>query len=296
MKKLILIYLLLLGFQMVLGQPTPKILVAAEYWTPTQKKFVKDKKIKIVTVVYEMYFTNDGKTFNKSKLTKILNDVIPNEKDTGYAVLDWEGENFVKLIGETRTSSEEYQQILNEFISAIDYAKKLRPNIKWSFFNFNPTAYPIMSTLYEKKYWRLSPLISKLDFYAPALYLQDDVKDNRQKIIQYLYTNLKSTIIMNIGSKEILPFIWHRYHNANEDNYLINDLDFKWYIEKILQTNYQGKNIAGIIWWNSESYLSQIPKKSKKLEIEFYLQRNNANYQYQILNKYFNILNSITLN
>lgn len=295
MRNLIVIYLLFLGFQPLFGQSKPKILVAAEYWTPAQKNFLKDNKIKGVTVVYEMYFTNDGKTFNKNKLTNLLNTAIPNKNDTGYAVLDWEGANFVKLIGEAKTTDEEYQQILNEFISALDYAKKLRPNIKWSFFNFSPSAYPVMNQTLEKQYSRLSPLISRLDFYAPALYLQDDVGANKDKIIKYLYTNLKSAIVLNTKNKEILPFIWHRYHNAKEDNYLINDLDFKWYIEKILQTTYNKKKIQGVIWWNSESYLSQLPKKSAKLEKEFSLQKNNSNYQYQILDKYFKILDLIRI-
>ena len=76
---------------------------------------------------------------------------------------------------------------------------------------------------------------------------------------------------------------------------MINDLDFKWYIEKILQTTYNKKKIQGVIWWNSESYLSQLPKKSAKLEKEFSLQKNNSNYQYQILDKYFKILDLIRI-
>ena len=273
------------------AQEKQKLMVSMEYWTPAQIQFLKNNSIENVTVFYELYFVDDNIKFNRQRFLKTINEILPDKNQKGYAVLDWEGESFIKLIGDKKTTPKEYDQIQNEFIKAISYAKQIRPNIKWSFFGFNPSAYPYVDHNFKLQTVKMSKLLNHLDFFAPALYIQDEVTiANNSKLIQFIYSNLKNTILLNNTNKEIFPFIWHRYHNVEENNYLISDEGFRWYISKILNTEVNSRKVSGIIWWNSETYLFQKKDKSKKLQQEFSKQKDNKNYQYKLLTHYYRIL------
>ena len=275
------------------AQQQQKLLVSMEYWTPAQKQFLKDNRLANVTVIYEKYFVDDNSRFNRQRFQRTIDAVLPDKNQSGYAVLDWEGESFIKLIGDKKTTPQEYNQIQNEFIEAITCAKQIRPNIKWSFFGFNPSAYPYADHRLKLQTEKMSPLLSHLDFFAPALYIQDEINgENNPQNIRFIYSNLKNTILLNKTNKEIFPFIWHRYHNTEENNYLIGDEGFKWYISKILSTEINSRKVTGVIWWNSESYLAEKKNKSKTLQQEFNRQSKNANYQYHLLAHYYRILRS----
>lgn len=276
------------------AQNRQRLLVSLEYWTPTQIAFLKNNNLENVTIIYENYFVDKNKTFNQQRFLRTVEAVLPNRDQKGYAVLDWEGESFVKLIGDKKTSVTEYNQILNEYIRAITFAKKVRPNIKWTFFGFNPSSYPLAGHSWRLQTQKMASLLSVLDYFAPALYIQDEINtQNNQKNIKFIYSNLKNTILSNKTNKEIFPFVWHRYHNAKEDNYLIEDEAFKWYISKILNTEINSKKVSGVIWWNSESYLSEKKNKSKRLQAEFDRHITNKNYQYNLLSHYYKILKTI---
>lgn len=268
-----------------------KNLVCLEYWTPQQIQFQKDNNLDNQIIVYEDYFVDNNTKFNPEKLKKFINKIIPKKNQTGYAILDWEGTSVVKLMGEIKVSDKEYDRIIDEYIKAIDYAKKMRPKMKWGYFGINLSFYP---KVYKKNYLqslKMNRLYKKLDFLAPCLYVSDIIKNNKKEALDFLYTNLKNTVDINTGNLEILPFVWHRIHNAREDNVLMSNEDFTWYITTLKKFSYKSKKISGVFWWNAESYLSQNPKKTKEIEKEFFLQKNNEKYQYQVLKKYYNILN-----
>src|SRR5690606_4561145 len=126
----IVLYIILLST--VSCQSQSKILFASS--GPVQNQFVKDNKLTKLHITYQSEFVKkNGTQFDSVTFLKTLDRKIPNKKEIGYASLDWEGEA-LKVLTSNKSSDKEVNQIKNEFIKALLFAKRERPNIKWSYY------------------------------------------------------------------------------------------------------------------------------------------------------------------
>jgi peptidoglycan hydrolase-like protein with peptidoglycan-binding domain len=74
--------------------------------------------------------SGDDNTVNLNQLKSKIETAIPDPDTSGYAVLDEERTIFKNLI--LLENEQYFEQAQAEWVKAIEYAKELRPNIKWS--------------------------------------------------------------------------------------------------------------------------------------------------------------------
>lgn len=229
-----------------------KILFAMEGDNPTQQQFVHDHKLQTVTLFYQVDFTTK-ENFDVNKFVNSLNSKIPSVEKSGYAVLDWEGEKEVAL--NEQIDPNKLYKAKTDFIYVIKLAKKLRPNIKWSFYGFPTTNFWSPSLSWENRNNRLQDLFVQMDFFAPSLYLFYPPSQLCSLMTNnYLHKNLAFAFKLSKKyNKEVIPFIWHRYHPSN-DKYglkLVYVNDFRNYTKTLFNYSSTGLKVQKIIWWNA---------------------------------------------
>jgi len=256
------LYLYLLPIN-TFGQRKQKLYFYAEKGNTVQEGMLKDfKNVSRIYMFYENFFIK-GSNFDQNLFNSFCLKLIPSKKEFGYAVLDWEGVEFDILRGVKKVSDQRYNDVLNRFIEIIRYAKKVRPNINWSFYDCNPAQYPFVNKFGVSNAERMAPLLKELDFFSTSLYLRDNFNQS-SKINNYLTSNVKESLRLgSIYGKSVLPFVWHRYHDSNRLNDCIAPTDFNKYVQSILKVTYFNKYVDGVIWWNSESYLDRVKAQSK---------------------------------
>lgn len=286
MKTIFLIALsAYLAFGKLYSQPTQILLFCSE--NGNQDLFVKNNNLQNIFLIYQDFFiSKDSSNFNRKLMKKSLDRIIPDKNQSGYATLDWEGAPYNILHGAQKVSEQEYNIVLNKYIAAIQYAKQLRPNIKWSFYGM-PTM-PYMQYKEGNEQWAASliPLLKNLDFFDPSLYLQDaseTLSDKNSKFFaaSYLHYSLELAIKMN---KPIFPFVWHRYSN----NAKMPNETFRETLKVILNMQYQNQKVNGVIWWNCEPNLFANKNNSKIITDEYQNVVDPANYQIDLLQRYLN--------
>lgn len=238
-----------------------KILFSVMANDKIQSEFVKANKIDSIIIFYQNEFAeNESLDFDSKKLITSIKKRIPNENQKGYAVLDWEGKPVNILYTYTPVSESKYQEVQKNFLEAIKLAKALRPNIKWSYYNFPPIYYGKTSeqhilTVQQK----LSPILKEIDFFAPSLYFLDNPSEEAPQFT-YNYAKSNTLIALQLAQqmkKEVYPFIWHRYtdHSSESSGNLVGTVFFEKFISNILNTSFKGKFVNGVIWWECEDYI-----------------------------------------
>lgn len=285
-----IVFFLILGIFMD-GQQKQQILFCSEIDNPIQQEFVKSNNIKNLYIFYQDYIIDKNLTLDKIKLKNEIDRQIPNINTNGYAALDVEGESLLILLKEKEVSRNEYNRVLNNYINTIRYAKYLRPNIKWTFYGYNLSSYPYVTTGHEKVTIETYPLLKELDFLSPSMYLQDKKTDfSQNRINEFVSSNIVFSLkIAKKFNKPIYPFVWNRYHNIESSNTLIDPNDFKWYIEKILNVKYKEAKVNGVIFWNSETYTYKT-NNNPNVRKEYETIDNINQYQREILQNYWNKL------
>jgi hypothetical protein len=77
---------------------------------------------------------------NKDKLSADIKRKYPDASASGIGALDWEGKAFEKLKARGPITPD-VQQAMNDYISVLQLAKTLRPNVKWGFYGIPFTTY-----------------------------------------------------------------------------------------------------------------------------------------------------------
>lgn len=274
-----------------------KLLFCSEYYNPHQQQFVNRNKLENVYVIYQDKILTKTGEIDKKRFKESIVATIPNKYQYGYGVLDVEDENYYIVSGFIKTTNEKYNKALKEFLSKyieiLNFAKTIRPNLKWSFFDLQPTIYlerPISFSLLVNN---IMPLLEKVDFLAPALYLTSTYTVKEQ--LYFIETNVRNSIRLgNSIKKPIYPFIWHRYGLNNKKNAMkkIEKRVFINYVSNVLNTEYNHRKVNGIIWWNGESggYLNR--KKFQALNNEYRNIDNYSEYQIRLLQNYLNSIKS----
>lgn len=285
MKKNIF-FLLLICSQFLFSQKKILLFSPESYQYKVQSEFVKKNKVNTITVFYQHEFVK-GNHLDEKLLISSIEKKILNKKATGYASLDWEGEALRAVTDHTEASD----FYMKQMIKAIKVAKKMRPNVKWAYFDL-----PVMSFVTkngDESNENLMPLYKELDYLSPSFYLYFN---NTFIINQFYASNAKSILkIAKKLNKPVLPYIWNRFHPNNGDHafQLIPDETFDTYLKSFLEVNEAGKKIDGVIWWHSE-YYTYLNKKENKKQVEAYKEvKDIETYLNQVFNRYYKRIKSL---
>ncbi|MDP4276042.1 MAG: hypothetical protein Q8914_00260 [Bacteroidota bacterium] len=279
MKKLLFLLLLMVGwsFGKLNSQTEQKLLFALEPYS-WQIQFGKTNGLQRAYIFYQDQFVNaDGVSFSKEKMESIVNSLMPDTAEHGFAIINWEGSIYNTLAGRGSTSETVYQQYLNQFIAALRYAKKLRPNMQWSYY-FMPTW--IYSQYAEEKgtnQKRCLPLLKELDFLAPEFYprYEAGLTVDQMFVSHYMTANLWFALALgSMLNKPVYCFVWHRYCSSDNPaftngNMLIDYPTYKQIIAKLLTIEYFNNKASGLIWWNDEDYLCNRRSSNAILAAEY---------------------------
>jgi len=265
------------SFSNLYSQTEQKLLFSGEAYS-WQTQFAKTNGLQRAYIFYQDQFVNtDGVSFSKEKMESIVNSLMPDTAEHGFAIINWEGTIYNALAGWVSVSETVYQQYLNQFIAALRYAKKLRPNIQWSYY-FMPTwvygQYAEEKGTYQRK---CLPLLKELDFLAPEFYPRYEAGLTVQQMFvsHYMTANLWFALALgNMLNKPVYCFVWHRYCPSDDPAFTNGDMlidypIYKQIIAKLLTTEYFNNKASGIIWWNDEDYLCDRRTSNAILSAEY---------------------------
>jgi hypothetical protein len=287
-KLFLLVFVLVSGLS--LSQTKQTILFSREKGNTEQTLFLKKNKMDSIIILYQDDFVkNNALVFDKEMLKTSINARIPDPKAKGMAVLDWEGDIARILLGEDIVDEATFNKTVDNYVASIELAKKLRPNMKWGFYNYPPIIYADTDLEFTiKTNYKYEKILQAVDFLTPSLYLLNDRKEVTDDF-SYKYAKSNTIAAIKIGlrlKKPVYPFVWHRYspHSPNSANKLIEEKHLEEFLKNILNASYKGKKVEGLIWWECETYLYNykvIPDEYKKV-------KSVSDHQGQIYQRYFN--------
>jgi hypothetical protein len=214
-----------------------------------------------------LYDAKNG-IIRKEFIAETLNERIPDVKYNGLIVLDWEGEKMKDIIDGVSLDTKAYKSATNKFIQAYDYIKLIRPKATVGYYGFPVRSYWKRDDEWSRKNIKLVPFLSHFDALFPSVYdFYQTTDKNRKDEKSYFKGNIESALeIGKICSKNVYPFIWHRYHNSNAEQglKLIPFPEFEEQISEIVTADVDGQKIKGIIWWSSERYFYNVSNKDNK--------------------------------
>lgn len=228
----------------------------------------------------------DGR-INEKILQNFLLKYI-NPKDSVVIILDWEGEEF-KCLYSCAPNSKEFQAAANEFIRGYNIVKKIIPHSLVGYYGFPLRKYWERDEKWRKSNEGLFSLLSKMDVLLPSIYdfYEDTLpfNNNGSEDLKYVKDNTKEAIrVGKVLNKPVIPLIWHRRHESNKklSRHLIPLDEFYKHVAGIIDTEFEGKKIDGLMWWSAETYFYRInDAEYKKRRIS-----NFEDYQNKIGNDY----------
>ncbi|ROI02646.1 hypothetical protein EGI16_13570 [Chryseobacterium sp. G0240] len=264
-----------------------ELLFLVEPDSKSQLRFSQENHLKTYTIFYQQFFVKDEK-FNEDMLRKQIEVKLPDVNSTGFAVLDWEGKGLKSFQQQKDLKAVDYYK--GEFLKAIKFAKKLRPNVKWGFYHLNYLDYSGTIEKYKLQNDNLIPIIKEVDFLAPSLYVYNPGLLHNRGNQNYIKNKLIQALQYGERyNKPVYPFVWNRTTSKDEDKHfsLIPVEYFAQVIEIISETGYKDQKAKGIFWWHSEGYSYRNKNKLQAVKLEYSRINNTEDYQYQMFKEYF---------
>lgn len=285
MKKLILILALLIFCLSVRSQ---HLYMRQDLSNQTIESLIKDNGISEFRIFTESKFlTNDN--LDLKKLEKSIVEAIPNPKDSGFLVLNWEGDGLKELF--SQKNNVKFANYIQQYVEALRFVKKLRPQIKCAYYNIPFPRYEFTDRYYAQRIDKLNKIIREQDFLAPSMYIRypKSITKNREYIRANMEFALRAAKQYN---KPIYPFVWHRVNPIDKNNawQLVPLNIFKETIKEVLNANYGNKKVNGIFWWHSENNVF-----SKRATTgEFKSISNREEYLKTLFMRYYQTIGSLT--
>ena len=216
--------------------------------------FITNNNLGRIDFIYQNDFVTNN-NYDEAKLIKTINQKFTDKNQSGMAILDWEGVGFNSLTSPGNTGDHYRKQ----FAEAIQKARLLRPNVKWSYYGLPTREFWRTDDAWRQKNLSLMPFFSNLDFLAPSLYIFYSFTQASEKLQQnYIDNNI--ALARQIGSKlnkPVFAVVNHRYHPSNK---LLGNQQapvnlFTFYVKRIFNDG-----ADGVVWWNSEDYNYNISK------------------------------------
>lgn len=247
MKTIKSLYILLFLFGISFSNHTlaQKLMYSITDETKQIEKFRLNNNIGNVIVIYgnDIYPDRNDRV-NTSVLRKAIISAFPERNAYGYGVLDWEGKAYHTLLYRN-SSTNDFKNVLSQFLIAIRLAKELRPNVQWGFFNI-PLRYLLFknSQSWMNQNNNIDILLKEVDVFYPVFY----PRSNNDII--------NKDFVMKLGEmkkkykKKVVAFMWHRvegkegrYQKIKKDIFVRN--------AKILINS---SNIDKVAWWSKDTY------------------------------------------
>jgi hypothetical protein len=253
-----------------------------------QAKFVQENNLETYTIFYQQFFVKENKVDEKM-LQKQIETRIPNINATGFAVLDWEGEAYETF--KNNQDNKKIKYFVKEFVKAIKVAKKLRPNVKWGYYNLPYLSYWTRPGTINNIDQKLNQIYVNEDFIAPSLYVYYPDEKHNTSNMNYIKNTLRAALMNGKQYKKpVYPFIWQRAHPRFKDrsSELLPEIYFKETVKTIANFETNGIKAEGVFWWHSESYTYRNKNKFKTAEKEYSKVTHVEQYQYNFFKRYYN--------
>lgn len=216
--------------------------------------FINKNNLGRVDFIYQNEFVTNN-NYDEVKLIQAINKRFPDNNQSGWAILDWEGVGFDNLT----ISNDIGDKYRDQFTEAIQKAKTLRPNVKWSYYGLPKREFWQPDDAWRQKNLNLMSFFSNLDFLAPSLYIFYSFDQASEKL-QQSYIDKNVDLSRQIGqkiNKPVMVLVNHRYHPSNKQfaEQQVPVSLFTFYVKKILNDG-----ADGVVWWHSEEYNYNITK------------------------------------
>lgn len=184
---------------------------------------------------------------------KYLDKLYPNKSEKGILCINLEGSLFRELADNAK-ETKEFKAAESNYIELIRHVKQKVPFVKVGIYGLPFKGY-YESQLKKNENQKLDSLLNEVDILMPSLYIAYPAKQTGiQSNIDYLEKNLN--IAFEYGTrlkKPVYPFFWYLVHPANKKFglALIPKDEMNIYMNYIYSYKYKGKNVSGVVWWDS---------------------------------------------
>jgi len=247
----VLFFLFLVG----VVYPQSKLLLGMDDLSSTTYSEIGGNEIGRLEIIYgKDIYPNDPLKVDLTSLTRAINKAFPKKNAGGYGMLDWEGKAY-QILAQSKSENSAFKQVRAEFIKAISYAQKLRPNVKWGFFEI-----PFRGIRFANEKAKLHShnqiidLLKQCDVLYPSMY--GYTPDNIGNLDDVSYAlSLASKL-----DKRVYPLVWHRYQgdkNSRTKRYWFEIIPKSTFVNRIKQINtvrYKGRAVDGVVWWGRDTY------------------------------------------
>jgi len=252
------------------------------------ESLIKDNRISEFRIFTESKFlTNDN--LDLTKLEKTILQDIPNPNDSGFLVLNWEGEGLKELFAQK--NNVRFSNYIQQYVDALRFVKKLRPQIKCAYYNIPFPRYESTDRTHLQRIDKLNKIIREQDFLAPSMYIRYPNSNTKNR--DYIEANIGFALrTAKKYNKPIYPFVWHRVNPIDKRNawQLVSLNIFRETIKEILNANYDNKKVDGIFWWHSENNIYS--KRATTGEFETVINRDQ--YLKRLFMGYYQVIKSYT--
>ena len=227
------------------------------------KVLLENNIIQVKFLNEDMVIDHQKNDIDVDEIKKNLEEIYPNITDSGICYIDVE-DPYSEKIKNLDGNDPEFIKNLNLFLNIIKTAKKIRPNVKFGFYAIPFTTFWNDTDDYFKKNEKLAEIYKVSDFLFPSIYLlYDSPEVPISRNIEYININTKKSIEIGLKyNKPVIPFVMHRYHPSNKriSWEALSDVAWRNYVSQILDTNYNGNFVQGILWWAADAYYYDKPE------------------------------------
>lgn len=204
---------------------------------------------------------NDG-LIEEEKIRSWIERTFPDRNQEGYGVLDLEGKVERQLHRYPR-GSKEFLIAFTEFKKALTLVQELRPRMKWGFYGLPFRDYWNRNEGWYEQNAKIEEIFQQSDVIYPSVYDFFKTSGGQYQVRDSLYVHENVLEALKYGKKykkEVLPFIWHRYHNSSKTVglELIPWIEMEEHISAALSAEIDGTRVSGLVWWGDDQYFYNI--------------------------------------
>lgn len=182
-----------------------------------------------------------------------IDKLYPAKNVMGILCINLEGALFSQL-RDNNKNTKEFNDASNKYIQLVKFIKNILPNIEVGIYGLPFKGY-YDSQLKKNDHRKLDPLLKEVDVLFPSLYIAYPAKQKGiHSNIEYLQKNLDIAFEYgNRVNKPIYPFFWYLIHPTNKKygSAFIPKEEYYTYLNFINSYRYRGKNVSGIVWWDT---------------------------------------------
>lgn len=276
------------------GKNGSKLYMAMGDLSPKTQAYLSGNNISTVLCLDSRYFApNNGSMLDLELFEKTIKNRIPDVSSNAIVALDWEGK-MLDSLKNANSNSSAFKQSLDAFIKLIQYAKQIRPNVKWGYYSIPFTTYWNRNNAWKSSSDKLQPLLNVCDILFPSFYIFYENKNVKgDNNIAFATDNISQMLKLGkMANKPVMPFVWHRYHVSNSKLglQLIPVNDFCNYISTILNTSYGSVKAAGVVWWGADKYYFNVRSRPLIDEVEKSGSKQFDDYEDTLIRKYISAI------